>query len=364
VNNIDIHFNAYKCKYESMTQWIQPHIRSTKVSSVRIFVNLDDFFHTLFRPSTNNEFEACGNGANKQFLSNIFNLLAHYRYWAIKMKFDVEVYGFYTSSEVFKNGIYNGKYRKKASNYLYTDKYFYVKETIMDSIDMINIISSYIPKVYVIDTEYLEPSILPAYISNRYGEKDLNILISRDIYDLQYAYRDKWVYISPKGDNSVFIHKGNMWDYINYKEKIYNDDRHIYYPPKMLILARAIVGDTYRDIPRLRSIGWKTLFKYLNKIEEKMNDNSYIVLEMQLRELLKGKLIQDSVLQKNINCISIDHQINIMTEIDKTILDRQIVDIEDYENLKMLNKTKLNKYPLNMKFLCDTIQTTKSNQWG
>ena len=44
----------------------------------------------------------------------------------------------------------------------------------------------------------------------------------------------------------------------------------------------------------------------------------------------------------------------------------QIVDIEDFENLKMLNKMKLSKYPLNLKFLCDNPLepvNLKVNQW-
>lgn len=363
---MDIHFNAYKCKYESMTQWIQPYIRSRTVRSMRIFINLDDFFHSLFKPATNNEFEACGNGASKQFLSNVFNLIAHYRWWAIKMRYDVEVYAYYSDSSSYHNGIYIGDYRKKASDYYTENKYFYVKSAIKDSLDMIKAISNYLPKIYVIDTIHMEPSIIPAYISKSRGEADLNILISRDIYDLQYAYKDKWVFISPKGDNSSFVHMDNMWEYINYKEKIFSDKRDLHYPPKMLILARAIVGDKYRSIPRLRSIGWRTLFKYLDKIQEDIDINSYIVLEMRLRELLKGKLIEDSKLQKNINCIDIDFQVNTMTEIDKTIIDRQIIDIEDFENLKMLNKMKLSSYPLNLKFLCDNLVAPldfKVNQW-
>lgn len=363
---MDIHFNAYKCKYESMTQWIQPHIRSRTVRSVRFFINLDDFFHTLFKPATNNEFEACGNTASKQFLSNVFNLIAHYRWWAIKSRFEVEVYAYYSDSDSYHNGIYLDEYRKKASDYLIENKYFYVKEAIKDSLDMIKAISDYIPKVYVINTLHIEPSIIPGYITKTKPDVDLNILISRDIYDLQYAYRDKWVFISPKGDNSSFVHRDNMWEYINYKEKIFSEKRDVHYPYKMLILARAIVGDKYRNIPRLRSIGWKTLFKYLDKIQEDMNDNSYIVLEMRLRDLLKGKLVEESKLQKNINCIDIDFQVNTMTEIDKTIIDRQIVDIEDFENLKMLNKMKLSSYPLNLKFLCDNLiapVNLKVDQW-
>lgn len=363
---MDSHFNGYKCKYDLMNEWMKPRLNSTYVKSIRIFINLDDFFHYLFKPSIDREFEICGKDVGKQFLSNVFNLLAHYRYWAIKHKYQVEVYGFFSSATTYKNAIFLREYREKPKGYFYGDKYFYVRDAIRSSIDLIKSIASYIPKVYIIDTEYLEPSILPAYISEKKNSVDLNILISRDIYDLQYAYRDKWMYISPKGEQSSFIHRGNLWDYINYKEHIYSDDKELNYPSKLLILARAIVGDKYRNIPRLRSIGWKTFFKFVNEVQSRLDGDSYILLEMQLRELLKGKLIHDSALQNNINCIDIDVQLSMMSEIDRSVIDRQIVDIEDFENLKMINSRKLAKYPLNLKFLCDTLQSpisSRSNQW-
>lgn len=362
---MEIHFNAYKCKYDSLNSWIKPYTNTMNINKVRIFINMDDFFHTLFKPTINNEFETYGKEVHKQFLSNVFNLLGHYRNWALKNRYDVEVYGFYSSADVFKNHIYHEEYRKKASSYLHSNKYFYIRDAIMNSLEMIQFICNYIPKIYMIDTKYLEPSILPLYITQSKEKVDLNILFSRDIYDLQYAYQDKWVYISPKGDNSSFIHRGNMWQYINYKEHIYSEDIELNYPYNMLILAKAIVGDKYRDIPRLRSIGWKTLFKYLNQIQLRVEEDSYILLEMELKELLKGRLINDALLQKSISCIDIEEQVSILTEIDKMIIDRQIIDIEDYENLKMLNKTRFSSYPLNLKMLCDVPITNSShiNQW-
>lgn len=362
---MDSHFNGYKCRYEMMNGWLQPRLRSTHVRSIRIYVSLDDFFHSLFKPSINSEFEICGKDCGKIFLSNVFNLLAHYRYWAIKQKYHVEVYGYYSSADTYKNRLFIPEYREKSSTYINGDKYFYVHDAIMSSIDMIKLISQYIPKVYVIDTGYLEPSLLPLYIAEK-NPVDLNILISRDVYDLQYAYRDKWMYISPKGDQSSFIHRSVLWDYINTKEHIYSDEKELDYPVKLLVLAKAIVGDKYRNIPRLRSIGWKTFFKFVNSARSELLTDNYILLEMGLKNLLKGKLIMDSDLQNNLNCVDIEIQHSMLSEIDKSVIDRQIIDIEDFENLKMLNSLHLSKYPLNMKFLCDTIESPfskRATQW-
>lgn len=348
-----------------MNGWLKPKLHSQKIHSMRIFINLDDFFHSLFKPTINSEFELCGKDCPKQFLSNVLNLLGHYRYWAVKQGYDVEVYGYFTFNSTFKNAIFIPQYRDKSRGYWYGQKYFYVAHAMKESIQLIETISKYIPKVYIIDAGWIEPSIIPAYIDST-KQVDLNLIISRDIYDLQYAYQDGWMYISPKGDQSSFVHRGNLWDYINYKEHIYSGDNEIHYPEQLLVIAKAITGDKYRNIPRLRSIGWKTFFRYVNEVQEKIQGNSIILLEMQLKELLKGKLITDSELQQNINCVDIHRQIDMISTIDASIISNQIVDVEDYENLKMLNQRHLYRHPLNLKFLCDTIQMPmhhRKNQW-
>ena len=114
---MDSHFNGYKARYEMMNSSMLPIYRSQIVTTMNIFINLDDLFHTLHNPLINNEFQICGRDAPKQLLSNIFNLIGHYRYWAVKNHYNVKVFVIHTTTlRSFKNNIYIPEYRNTARN--------------------------------------------------------------------------------------------------------------------------------------------------------------------------------------------------------------------------------------------------------
>jgi hypothetical protein len=329
---------------------------------MNIFINLDDLFHNIHRPLVNNEFQVCGKDSPKQFISNVFNLLGHYRYWCIKNNFKCKVYGVYTSTmRSFKNNIYNVDYRKKFKdiNSESNSQYYFINDTLKVSLPIITAISKFIPDVYIIDSKYLEPSIIPLYITKDNSFGDWNLLITRDPYDLQYAYRNKWSVISPKGEFSKVINQEGIWNYVNIRENVFKDEVDLHYPYSLYIFAKTVVGDKYRSIPRIRKIGWKTLFKYLDDIKGKYPNATDTTLQLKLIELLKGKQITDSTLNDNLNTINIELQLDNLIEIDKTSINVQINDVPDYENLKELNRTQFMQYPLNLQFLCNQITDVK-----
>lgn len=363
---MDIHFNSYKIKYDLLNLFFKPIQTTHPIRSLNIFVDIDDLFHMLHMPLINHEFQICGANASKQLISNIFNLLGHYRNWAIKNRLNVKVYGIYTTTlRSFKNAIYVTDYRKKFkdSNDPQNASYYFINEAIRASAPLLPLISNYIPGVYLIDSKYLEPSAVPYFISQDYCDANWNILISRDSYNLQYCYKDRWSLISPKGENSRLIKKTDLWNYLNIKENIYKDPVDLKYNHNLYIFSKAVVGDKYRSIPRLRKIGWITLFKYLDEIIEKYGESSYTTMQIQLLELIKGeKKITDIDINNNLSVISVENQIETMSEIDRSSILTQIKDIPDYENLKHLNTTQFMKFPLNLQFLCnELIEYKKKN---
>lgn len=356
---IDIHFNGYKVKYAKLNSFFRPIKSSHVINNINIFINIDDLFRMLHRPLINNEFQVCGHNAHKQLVSNVFNILAHYRNWAIKERIDVKVYGIYTTAiRSFKNSIHVHDYRKKfiENNDPINSKYYFINEAIRNSTPVIPVISNYIPNVYMIDSKYLEPSMIPLYIADNVYKADWNILISRDTYDIQYSYKDKWTFISPKGENSRHISRKDIWDYVNVKERVYKEPVELTYDHHLYIYAKSLVGDTYRNIPRLRRIGWKTLFSYLDKIKDEYGENDIsITAQNYLLELLQNKKISSDELNSNIYATNIDIQMDSMMEIDRASIDSQLMDIPDYENLKQMNKIMFGRYPLNLDFLCSNV---------
>lgn len=357
---MDSHFNGYKTKYEMLNHYMLPICKSQIVNSINIFVNLDDLFHLMHNPLINNEFQICGKDAPKQLISNIFNLLGHYRYWAIKNHYDVKVFGIYTTTiRSFKNNIYLPNYREhfKRINQIENASCYFVNNALEQAIPLLQIIAKFIPGVYLIDSKYLEPSMVPLFITDELEEANWNLLVSRDSYDLQYSYRNHWSLLTPKGEYSRVVNQHGIWNYINYKERVFKDEIDLKYPYELYILAKAAVGDKYRSIPRLRKIGWKTLFKFLDAVMEENSFASDVTLKLKLIEKIKGKSrLSNEEINNNLSSINIELQKQAMMEIDRTLISSQIIDVPDFDNLQELNRIQFMSYPLNLQFLCNNSQ--------
>ena len=109
---MDIHFSAYMVKYAVMNDLFEDIFKTTKINTLNIFINLDNFFQRLKNSRINQEFQACGMGAGKQFISNVFNLIAHYRQWGVRTGAITKVYAYYTTAKTgFENRLYLPEYR-------------------------------------------------------------------------------------------------------------------------------------------------------------------------------------------------------------------------------------------------------------
>lgn len=357
---MDVHFNMYKVKYRILDGIIDPIRKSQYINSINIFINLDDFFHSMHKPTVDQQFHIAGQDATKQFMSNIINLIAHYRYWgAIKKGMKCKVYAYYTSyTNSFKNRIYINDYRKhfRSINSKENAAFFFLNTALHSGMEVLPTILNYVPDVYVIDSKYLESSIIPLYIYDNVSKADWNFVISRDTYDLQYTYRDKWSVVAPKGEASISLDKLNIWNYVNERERIYSEYVDLHYPNELYIWAKALVGDKYRSIPRLRKLGWKTVFKFLNEVMETYGDSSPVILQEEFIKLLVGKKVSQEEWMNNLYTISIPLQVENIMNIDETAIKVQIQDIPDLASLQKLNRETFYNYPLNLEFLCNELK--------
>ena len=250
---MDRYFHAYKIRYALLNTYMRP-IRNTQlIRNINIFINLDDFYHMLHRPNINREFQVISNNAAKQMTSNIFNLIGHYKNWAVKNGIHPTVFLIYTTAtKTFKNNIHIPSYRNHYFN-INSDvnsDYYFINTAINGAKDIIPVIAKYLRNIYAIDSKYIEPSVVAYYLSKKFP-KDWNILVSRDEYDMQYCYMDKFSVISPKGDNSTFLTKQTMWNHLIEKERI-KMSHSLYFDSKLFVTMKAIYGDKYRGITRLK----------------------------------------------------------------------------------------------------------------
>lgn len=349
-------FHGYKVRYELLNQYLLPVRASRNIHTMNIFINLDDFFHKLHKPITENEFQTTGKDAYKWFTSNLLNLAGHYKNWLIKEHMNGKVFLYYTSAKVFRNTAHIDTYRKHY-NEINRDNlsYFHINNTIQNTLRVLQSMCKYIPNIYAIDTSYIEPSILPYYINNIIPA-NYNLIISRDEYDIQYTLYENFGVMIPKGDNSHLLTKGNLWKYILKKNEV---DLDVYFTPELYLYAKCIIGDKYRGIPKLTRVGWKSIVKYFKEIDER--DDYIKLVEIQKRkitEFINSKKIDDTDFNTNMKCTSVELQTELLLDIAKSMIDTQIMDYNDTKSLLELNQSIFTGHPFNLAFLLKTAPSS------
>ena len=374
---MDIHFSAYMVKYAVMNDLFEDIFKTTKINTLNIFINLDNFFQRLKNSRINQEFQACGMGAGKQFISNVFNLIAHYRQWGVRTGAITKVYAYYTTAKTgFENRLYLPEYRSYFAHKcnLGCSDLFYINQAINTADPYLKLISKYIDGVYIIDSQYIEPACIPLYIYTNVRQADWNIVISHDNYDLQYCVMDRFSYLYPKFKNkstdyleeACIIDKGTMWNKLASKEGVLVEHADKY-PPNLILLALAIVGDKHRDIPSIKGIRWRVFFKLMDGIIEKFDgDCSFATLSNALINKIIEKKVDPNVLNLNLMAWNIQQSVNNMDESMKNFINLQLVDVPDYASLEQFNVNPqlLANYPLNLKFLTEESSAYTKPIWG
>ena len=353
------YFNAYKVRYNFLDSYLKPIKNTQMIRTMNIFINLDDFFHKIHTPFAAKEFQVISQNAAKQLTSNIFNLIGHYKNWAVKSGIKPKIFIVYTTAgKTFKNKMHVPTYR---DHYLEISSenngnFYHINQAIQNSRGIIPVIAKYIKNVYAIDSKYLEPSATPLYLSDKF-KADWNLLISRDEYDIQYCYKDRWSLMQPLGDFTQFITKSNMWEHVINKEKI-TVDHQIHYAPALFPMMLAVAGDRYRTIPRLKKVSWKSIFKWMDEVSSSSSFIEQSIVELQedrFVSLINKKKMEIDALNENLYCVDIERQVAAFMETDKAIIDSCIEDMEDFKALNQINVDVFREFPLNLQFLCREI---------
>lgn len=354
---MDMYFNICKVKYNTLNEFTSDIFKSQPIKTINIFLNLDDLFWRFRNSPVNQVFQSCGTMASKMLISNVFNLIAHYRQWGVRLNVDTRVYAYYTLAKIgFTSRIYVPRYREYFANKcnLGNADSFYVNNAIEESSTLIKTISDYIDGIYVIDTGIMEPSELPIFIYDNVRKADWNFLISRDEFELQYAVYDRFSFIYPAGEYSKIIKAADIWPHIVSKEKIETLNAHKY-PPELIILALAVVGNRRRSIEKVKRIGWRTLINIMDELSEKANDYSFITLSDAMIAKLVSKNVTVEDINKNLMVTNMGEAVKTVTDTLSSFITNQLVDIPDYQNLHELNRSPhmFGSCPINLKFLTD-----------
>ena len=153
------------------------------------------------------------------------------------------------------NHIYNKRYRKDFMNsYVYGDRYEITNGMINEGITYAKTICDYIDRVFLITSPIVEASMIPYLLKNNQRLKpDLNIILTKDNYDLQYV-NHKCIILWPNKDESIILTKSNIMSFLRYKNEMDEDKVRVNLSTSLIPFILSVLGDKKRGTFHLKCI--------------------------------------------------------------------------------------------------------------
>ena len=197
---------------------------------------------------------------------------------------------------------------------------------------------------------------------------DWNFVISKDRVDLQYSLYDKFSILYPSTTyGAKLINNANLWNFISTREHISSPYINNF-DPRLYFTILGIVGDAKRSVPKVKRIGWISIFDYLDDIWEKDKDHSIYTMIDALEEKIKSKGSGDyDAFMNNILTLSMKSRYESMSEVNKEYILMQLIDMIDLESLNQMNRdpSLFANWPINISFLTEQSGSSpKKNIWN
>jgi len=358
---MDYLFNSFKIKYVIMNKLFGKLDLKT-VNSITLYINLESVINALHRNDYEEALQTFTkdeiNGQCKRLISNIINLAAHYRLYFTRSKVSSNIVFYYQNFDTYKNfynSLYLPKYRKHYFDMYHNDKYELVNDIIISCVSYVKSIIDCIDAVYILKSDIIESSLIPLIgHKDKRLKSDLNIVLTKDLYDLQYVNHGFLVML-PEKEESVILHKKNVMSYLRYKHDL-SDKYKVDINPLLLPFMLSVLGDKKRSLEKIRGIGFKKLYKSLEKLyeEDYLDDDNPLCFNLEhLSELIKESsfFIDNGVketISANYMSINLDRQINLVdTYVAEDMLDG-LINKFDNNGLKRINDKIFADYPLNI----------------
>lgn len=343
-------FNMMKLKYRDYDESIAKKRFVQPYDKVNVFISLESIFKNLSMVTDLEKKIYMKRDFDEIIISNILNLIAHYKRFFVGNTLDTKVYVYYTdfSSDDFSQKKYNDEYR-----YYYLEKFnknpkfVYLTERLQTSIlPDTRTYCEFIPNVYLINGKNIEGSLIPYIISQRDTSRK-NFIISNDLYDSQYSLMDNFCchYVNKtyKSSNVISTLDG-LLTFIGKKPQGISTDFKILfnkYPIYTSLLS--VLGDKIRSIDSLHGYGLTTFKKSLE------TDCGKNVINSKNPETI-GDIFNDIETKKeftnNFYCTNIKDMYDELLTSDKEAIEIQLVDRIDVNSLRQLNGTKFYNHPL------------------
>ena len=333
------------------------------IHTVNLYINLESVLGPLHKPNLEEllatETKKEISEHYKELIANIINLAAHYRLFLTKSKVESSIIFYYNDFKkygIYNNSVYNKNYRKHYYNTYHNDKYEVINNLIIESIDYTRTIVDYIDRVFMLTSDRLESSVIPYLCTkDKRMKADLNLILTKDMYDFQYVNKN-FLVLYPAQEESIILTKKNVIPYFRYLHEMGEDNYNMELSPLLVPFILSVLGDKKRSLDKIRGIGFKKLYKGLEKLYEKeyISDEEPSSFNIEnLSNFLKDnngffKLGFKEIIGDNYFSIDLDRQMNVASTIyNDTILD-MIYNKYDNDSLKRLNDKLFSEHPLHL----------------
>lgn len=374
-------FNSFKVKFIIMDNLFKKLIikddekkKNDKIETVNVFINLESVLMSIQREYVENELLVMDKPKLKEayigIISNIINLAAHYRAFFKKHKIFTNIIYYYNdfsiSNRKYNNRSFIDEYRKYYHHRFESSKYETINEMIKEGLSFSNTIIDYIQKVYFVSSDRLESSCIPYYyMKENIFPSNMNIIVSKDLYDLQYVNK-KCLVIYPFKENSEIITKYNVIDFLKAKYKCENDYQ---ISSQLVPFILAVLGDKKRNLPSTPGIGFKKLYKGIVKLYEEgyIDDDDPTSLKItHIGDFIKegGSFLHGDIKElilRNYQCIDINRQVSIAHKISLESLKDNLIDMIDKSSLRELNDKYFISNPLELEDLNNYVSDKDRN---
>lgn len=340
--------NSKKIKYEVLDKLFFSNLLFD-VEEVSLFFSVESILKQFYNPNIIEIVNSCENEYKFFLSSELLNLAAHYRhYFWSRFEITSNIFFFYASkinSRAKKlNFHYRDKYYEKRFNNL---EYNNLNNNILTNLNLANMLSDYLPHIYVVDTGDIEPSIfMESIIANNKAPDLMNFIFSNNLIDMQEVIYDKTNIITLKSDNSKLIDKDNIYHYLLRSSKSKNNTS---ISMNLFTTIFSIVGYPPHNLEGIKNCGIvKTIQRMEKYIEEglvidKKSLNPEAVFEL----FANSKRLKNQCI-KNFQIIDYQYGYEMLNKFQLEKFRNQLNDKSDNQELMNINNKYFQAYPLNL----------------
>ena len=280
--------NHKKIKYSILKELIAEYMVGVK--EVNCFLSLDMILKTFYSIKPDEVSESLASANPNALSSEIINVVAHYRHYFWSRYHVPSNYFIYYSFDMadyccehcltYKESYYN----KRMGN-TEIQEYKIINENIEFNLNLIKLITEYLPNIYFINTGSLEPAVLPQLLISKNKPKETihNFVFTTNKNEYQMVNNPYTTVISVNGDDSKVYTSHNLMYSLVKGTKDADARKEIIrkVSSKFYIPTLAISGYKSYDIKGCKGYGTVKVLKLISKLlkENKISDIDYTTLD-------------------------------------------------------------------------------------